>query len=46
LPARDYETVVQPWLAKNRADLMRVWKSIREQRVDEVVVARLQGSTI
>lgn len=41
-----YSSVVQPWIARHRLDLVRVWNSIRGGGADPVIVARLQGSAL
>lgn len=39
-----YSSAVQPWIAKHRRNLMRVWKGIRGAGVDPKIVAQLRGS--
>ena len=39
-----YSSVVQPWIAAHRNDLMRVWNGIRGEGADATVVAQLRAS--
>jgi hypothetical protein len=41
-----YDGVVQPWIAQNRINLIKVWNDIRGSGPDLVIVAQLQASTI
>lgn len=41
-----YDGVVQPWIAHNRINLIKVWNGIRGSGADPVIVAQLQASTI
>jgi len=41
-----YSSVVQPWIAQHRADLMRVWHGLRGTGANSAIVAQLRNSTL
>lgn len=41
-----YSSVVRPWIAAHRDDLMRVWSEIRGMGADMAVVAELRASAL
>lgn len=41
-----YNSVVQPWIAEHRVNLIRVWEGIRDTGIDPEIVAHLRGSAL